>query len=921
MIGGEHGFSVEEYLSPFAAPTLPTDPIAARSREEGPFVSDFAPPADELEAWKPSQRYGRTLYEEKTLTTPDGDASVPVEVPVWRFPGRTADVALVFGGVHGTEGIGVEIVNNVKQQLIKAAERGRRPLYTTVVIPELIAARRRWKDDPRYVDVDGHRVEPNRNFPAPGETYAVALQRGLSRPDKAELLDANNRPLRGDKLTDRMLAETRILIRLIEEENPVRAVSVHAHSVPGKRGDGPGIFVDPRHWPPQASADISLAAAMVEDAMRSLGATADRTLDLRGTSGQPLSHPFHGNFADATTNNVPERPELTLVYTSERHPPGTSFGGWAPARGITTITAELPRWPHVSRIVRNKLINVHENAILRVFLGGLMAPGQTGPDDESLQAEAVDPDAAWEEPERELDDLEDLEDREDLAPEVEDWAPNDEDYGPDLARFEQRLEDLDVETGLESIAAEGGSEEQFEAEEFARHAVSAALPDETGTQAEEVRPVPAGARPPIRTTARLRAAWSAYACAETRMVPLRLLGWTTPVNPVTVDAWRALEQALVAADYRAHRAWVYICRHISGQTTRSLHAYGLAVDIDHAGPKCNVNRATPDGRVVRFSSASTKEGRCADVARGIADTAFTPAQVAAVEAIRTIDGHQVFAWGGRWRTTKDTMHFQINVTPEELARGLRGVAPTSQRDDAPTDRTAAIIVEPIASDYAELARKILRGRKPSVGVVLSVVRLTPTGPMIDTRTEPGRWRPRLVNPPAHVVLPAEVYEIKFKRRPLPYIWILSNEEATYPVGGILFLPTEGGTTFYLVTFNVGSLDDARCTNVHHAERQAIRWIQEQQKRPPKERFLAGGIAIWNLSRRTGIGYSPCNPCCVDLTQFLTDLKAGGAVHAQITWLSLYDRNARCGHPTDAANVRRLCAAGWTAQGPGGCAPP
>lgn len=51
--------------------------------------------------------------------------------------------------------------------------------------------------------------------------------------------------------------------------------------------------------------------------------------------------------------------------------------------------------------------------------------------------------------------------------------------------------------------------------------------------------------------------------------------------------------------------------------------------------------------------------------------ASPPDQVAAVEAIRTVDGHQVFAWGGRWRTTKDTMHFQINVTPDELARGIR----------------------------------------------------------------------------------------------------------------------------------------------------------------------------------------------------------------------------------------------------------
>jgi len=155
------------------------------------------------------------------------------------------------------------------------------------------------------------------------------------------------------------------------------------------------------------------------------------------------------------------------------------------------------------------------------------------------------------------------------------------------------------------------------------------------------------------------------------MVQLRLFGkWNTPVNPKTVDAWRALESTLAAAGYDVHRAWVYVCRNIAGQKAASLHAYGLAIDIDHAGPRCNPNNPTPDRRKVRFSTAPTKLERCRDVQHGRADTAFTSDQVAAVEAIRTVDGHQVFAWGGRWPTTKDTMHFQINVTPQELARGI-----------------------------------------------------------------------------------------------------------------------------------------------------------------------------------------------------------------------------------------------------------
>jgi hypothetical protein len=183
-------------------------------------------------------------------------------------------------------------------------------------------------------------------------------------------------------------------------------------------------------------------------------------------------------------------------------------------------------------------------------------------------------------------------------------------------------------------------------------------------------PQSGGRRPKVLKTAAIRAAWREYLDDRNRMTELRIFGWTTPVNPETVDAWRALERALTGAGHIGHRAWVFRARKIGKTNNPSLHAYGLAIDIDHDKPKCNVNNPTPDHRLVRFSKAATKEERCLDVAAGRADTSFTPAQVAAVEAIRTVDGFQVFGWGGRWRDCKDTMHFQISVTPEELKRGL-----------------------------------------------------------------------------------------------------------------------------------------------------------------------------------------------------------------------------------------------------------
>lgn len=234
------------------------------------------------------------------------------------------------------------------------------------------------------------------------------------------------------------------------------------------------------------------------------------------------------------------------------------------------------------------------------------------------------------------------------------------------------------------------------------------------------------------------------------------------------------------------------------------------------------------------------------------------------------------------------------------------------------DMPAEDIPELTPADYAGATRKIMHGRNRNVGVVLSVVLLLPADgqPMIDATTVGGPYGPRLANPPAHVVLPPQVFTVQWKRMTLRYVWILSNAQAVYPVGGVLFLPVGASAVAYLVTFNVGSLDDRRCTNIHHAEMQAVRWVNEQ---PAAWKARLRGIGIWNLSRRPGLGYSPCNACCADLAHFLTALRAaaGGLPReASIAWLTRYDRNARCGHPTDTANLRRLAASGWHPCGPG-----
>lgn len=231
------------------------------------------------------------------------------------------------------------------------------------------------------------------------------------------------------------------------------------------------------------------------------------------------------------------------------------------------------------------------------------------------------------------------------------------------------------------------------------------------------------------------------------------------------------------------------------------------------------------------------------------------------------------------------------------------------------DMPPVIITEFQVTDYAGAARKVMHGRDGKVGVVLSVVRMLPADgrPLVESGTAAGPRRPVLARPPAYVVQPPEVFTVSWRGTDLRYVWVLSNERAKYPVGGILFLPSGAGVLLHVVTFNVGDLDDGRrCTNAHHAEMQAVRWIDEQ---PLSWRARLGGIGIWNLSRRSGLGYSPCRPCCADLARFLGALPSH-APAASITWRTTYGRNAACGHPTDTASLRRLAASGWQLSGPG-----
>lgn len=173
------------------------------------------------------------------------------------------------------------------------------------------------------------------------------------------------------------------------------------------------------------------------------------------------------------------------------------------------------------------------------------------------------------------------------------------------------------------------------------------------------------------STQNMRQAWASFECRRKDMVRIPFGPDLILVAPPTIDAWKALERVLreFKYDIRIEDTDSYNCRNIKGGTEKSLHSYGIALDINwHTNPFIDHSSTRPP----RFSNKLTQRERGQDVRLGKADTDMTREMIDAVLAIRTNapDPKQVFDWGGYWETIKDSMHFQIQVTPAELAKGI-----------------------------------------------------------------------------------------------------------------------------------------------------------------------------------------------------------------------------------------------------------
>ena len=351
------------------------------------------------------------------LADPYGESGAPV-VHAHFFPGRSERRALVIAGVHGTEPGGTEVVELLRTKLRAESAAGRPPFFTTILVPVLIkrtAGTRsklgsRWVGGGKGLTKSGvletsRDIEPNRNFPLPGEDLAAAKARGAAKPDDPELqmLDAGAVRTPHDKGTKssdkgssiRMLAENRILISLIERFQPERLASVHSHSLKSAVGDAPGMFVDPRGLDPKTGKVIDQAAVDEDDRLATAmlaegkaawdkaGTKVARTKEgvLESVSDErkkfaAASDPFAGNRIGKGNASVHYAPPANT-------PEGNSLGTWAPVAtkksdraktvdraAIATVTVEVPNWhPKENAAALDKIEDIESSVLLTVFLG------------------------------------------------------------------------------------------------------------------------------------------------------------------------------------------------------------------------------------------------------------------------------------------------------------------------------------------------------------------------------------------------------------------------------------------------------------------------------------------------------------------------------------------------------------------------
>jgi hypothetical protein len=195
----------------------------------------------------------------------------------------------------------------------------------------------------------------------------------------------------------------------------------------------------------------------------------------------------------------------------------------------------------------------------------------------------------------------------------------------------------------------------------------------------------------MATTAELRNLWAPACNLRPSATYTFWTGVRIPVDGRIIPALKALDACLLRWNYRpkAGQTFGYACRRITGGSGYSLHAYGIAIDIN--------SLANPYGH------------------RLITD--MPPAMVAAIKSIRTTAGVPVWRWGGDFNGPYDAMHYEIQCSPGQLAAGIAGgitaptptPAPPQEDDDVLTPDQAAdlkTIKEYAAADQGLQAKTV-----------------------------------------------------------------------------------------------------------------------------------------------------------------------------------------------------------------------
>lgn len=233
-----------------------------------------------------------------------------------------------------------------------------------------------------------------------------------------------------------------------------------------------------------------------------------------------------------------------------------------------------------------------------------------------------------------------------------------------------------------------------------------------------------------------RLGWSAYRGHSEGLVWIPLLGRGVRVQDFWVPAVRAMNAALKAAGYEDPCDWTgsYANRKISGSDKWSWHAYGGAIDLDYGGD----NPASPDHPGIdRNPHLRTR------IYPGFGtDRRFqiTEAQVLAVLAIRTRNGKRVWRWLGY--PIGDTMHFEPNCSPADIATGIDTETVASGQEEEDMEKFCLAIFAKWSYDDLEAMRHAgywagktawyrlengNRGAAPDSGVVNLVIHILANG--------------------------------------------------------------------------------------------------------------------------------------------------------------------------------------------------